>query len=145
MNSEFWRTKKVFLTGHTGFKGSWLSLWLQNLGAEVIGYSLPAPTQPNLYDLADVEKGMKSIRGNVLDLDHLRRAVREHRPEVVFHLAAQSLVRRSYDDPTGTYATNVLGTAHILDAVRVAPSVRSTVIITSDKCYEHNGDQRPYA
>jgi CDP-glucose 4,6-dehydratase len=144
MNSEFWRTKKVFLTGHTGFKGSWLSLWLQNLGAEVIGYSLPPPTQPNLYDLASVEKGMKSIRGDVLDLEHLCRSVREHRPEVVFHLAAQSLVRRSYEDPTGTYATNVLGTAHILDAVRAAPSVKSIVIVTSDKCYENCGDQRAY-
>jgi CDP-glucose 4,6-dehydratase len=144
MNPEFWRTNRVFLTGHTGFKGSWLSLWLQNLGAEVIGYSLAPPTQPNLYDLADVKSGMKSIRGDVLDLEHLRRALRDHSPEVVFHLAAQSLVRRSYDDPIGTYATNVLGTAHILDAVRAARSVRSIVIVTSDKCYENRGDQRVY-
>jgi len=144
MNPDFWRGKKVFLTGHTGFKGSWMSLWLQNLGAEVIGYSLAPPTQPNLYDLADIQNGMKSIRGDVLDLEHLRRAVREHRPEVVFHLAAQSLVRRSYEDPVGTYATNVLGTAHILEAVRAVPSVRSVVIITSDKCYENRGDQRAY-
>ena len=144
MNPDFWRRKKVFLTGHTGFKGSWMSLWLQNLDAEVVGYSLAPPTQPNLYDLADVEKGMESIRGDVLDLEHLRRAVREHRPEIVFHLAAQSLVRRSYDDPIGTYATNVLGTAHILDAVRDASSVRSVVIVTSDKCYENRGDQRAY-
>jgi CDP-glucose 4,6-dehydratase len=144
MNPDFWRRKKVFLTGHTGFKGSWMSLWLQSLGAEVIGYSLVPPTQPNLYDLADVEQGMESIRGDILDLEHLRRAVREHRPEVVFHLAAQSLVRRSYEDPIGTYATNVLGTAHILEAVRAVPSVRSIVIITSDKCYESRGDQRAY-
>ena len=144
MKPEFWRGKRVLLTGHTGFKGSWLSLWLQHLGAEVIGYSLPPPTQLNLYDLADVKKGMKSIRGDVLDLEHLRRAVQEHRPEVVFHLAAQSLVRRSYEDPTGTYATNVLGTAHILDAVRAAPSVKSIVIVTSDKCYDNCGDQRAY-
>jgi CDP-glucose 4,6-dehydratase len=144
MNPDFWRGKKVFLTGHTGFKGSWMSLWLQNLGAEAIGYSLAPPTPLNLYDLADIRNGMKSIRGDVLDLEHLRSAVREHRPEVVFHLAAQSLVRRSYDDPIGTYATNVLGTAHILEAVRAVPSVRSIVIITSDKCYENRGDQRAY-
>jgi CDP-glucose 4,6-dehydratase len=144
MNPDFWRRKKVFLTGHTGFKGSWMSLWLQNLDAEVIGYSLAPPTEPNLYELADVEKGMESIRGDVLDLEHLRRAVREHRPEIVFHLAAQSLVRRSYDDPIGTYATNVLGTAHVLDAVRDVPAVRSIVIVTSDKCYENRGDQRAY-
>lgn len=144
MNPDFWREKKVFLTGHTGFKGSWMSLWLQNLGAEVIGYSLVPPTQPNLYELADVEKGMESIRGDVLDPEHLRRAVREHRPEIVFHLAAQSLVRRSYEDPIGTYATNVLGTAHLLDAVRAVPSVRSIVIVTSDKCYENREDRRAY-
>ena len=144
MNPDFWRRKKVFLTGHTGFKGSWMSLWLHSLDAEVIGYSLAPPTQPNLYDLADVEKGMESIRGDVLDLEHLRRAVRDHRPEIVFHLAAQSLVRRSYEDPVGTYATNVLGTVHILDAVRAVPSVRSIVIVTSDKCYENCGDQRAY-
>jgi CDP-glucose 4,6-dehydratase len=144
MNPDFWRRKKVFLTGHTGFKGSWMSLWLHSLDAEVIGYSLAPPTQPNLYDLADVEKGIESIRGDVLDLEHLRRAVREHRPEIVFHLAAQSLVRRSYEDPVGTYATNVLGTVHILDAVRAVPSVRSIVIVTSDKCYENCGDQRAY-
>ena len=144
MNPDFWRSKKVFLTGHTGFKGSWMSLWLQNLDAEVIGYSLVPPTQPNLYELADIEKGMESIRGDILDLEHLRRAVREHRPEIVFHFAAQSLVRRSYDDPIGTYATNVLGTAHVLDAVRDLPSVRSIVVVTSDKCYENRGDQRAY-
>ena len=144
MNPEFWRARKVFLTGHTGFKGSWLSLWLQSLGAEVIGYALSPATQPNLYDLADVKKGMKSIQGDVLDLERLRRAVQEHKPEIVFHFAAQSLVRRSYDDPTGTYATNVLGTVHLLDAVRAAPSVQTVVIITSDKCYENRGDQRAY-
>jgi len=144
MNPDFWRTKRVFLTGHTGFKGSWLSLWLQNLGAEVIGYSLVPPSQPNLYDLADVKKGMKSIQGDILDLEHLRRALREHKPEVVLHLAAQSLVRRSYEDPSGTYATNVLGTAHILDAARVVTSVRSIVIVTSDKCYENREDHRAY-
>jgi CDP-glucose 4,6-dehydratase len=144
MNQEFWRKRRVLLTGHTGFKGSWLSLWLQSMGAEVIGYSLSPPTQPNLYELAGVQKGMESIEGDIVDLEHLRRVVRERRPEVVFHLAAQSLVRRSYEDPVGTYATNVLGTAHILEAGRDIPSVRSVVIVTTDKCYENREDQRGY-
>ncbi len=144
MNSEFWRTKKVFLTGHTGFKGSWLSLWLGSLRAETVGYALAPPTRPSLYELAGVKNGMKSILGDVLDLEHLRRVVREHTPEVVFHMAAQSLVRRSYDDPVGTYATNVLGTVHLLEAVRDIPSVRAVVIVTTDKCYENREDHRGY-
>src|ERR1700676_4711169 len=104
MKPEFWEKRRVLLTGHTGFKGSWLSLWLQNLGAEVVGYALPPPTQPNLFELAGVKDGMESLEGDVLDLEHLRRAVRGHKSEIVFHMAAQSLVRRSYDDPAGTYA-----------------------------------------
>jgi CDP-glucose 4,6-dehydratase len=144
MNPGFWRKRKVLLTGDTGFKGSWLSLWLQSLGAEVIGYALPPPTQPNLYTLAEVEKEMGSIRGDVRDLEHLRRVVREHRPEIVFHLAAQSLVRRSYFDPAGTYATNVLGTVNVLEAVRGVPNVQAVIIVTTDKCYENRDDQRAY-
>jgi CDP-glucose 4,6-dehydratase len=142
MKSEFWEKRKVFLTGHTGFKGSWLSLWLQRLGAEVAGYSLAPPTQPNLFELAAVRDGMESLHGDVLDLERLRRLVREHQPEVVFHMAAQSLVRLSYNDPVGTYATNVLGTVNVLEAVREVPSVRAIVIITTDKCYENREDQR---
>jgi CDP-glucose 4,6-dehydratase len=142
MKPEFWRKRKVFLTGHTGFKGSWMALWLQSLGAHVVGYALPPPTHPNLFELADVNNGMESIQGDVLDLEHLRRAVREHRPEIVFHIAAQSLVRRSYEDPVGTYATNVLGTVHLLESFRDLPSVRAIVIVTSDKCYENRGDRR---
>lgn len=144
MNPAFWCKRKVLLTGHTGFKGSWLSLWLQSLGAEAIGYSLPPPTQPSLHVLAEVEKGMESIHGDVLDLEHLRRVVREHRPDIVFHMAAQSLVRRSYFDPVGTYATNVLGTVHVLEAVRDAPTVQAVVVVTTDKCYENREDQRAY-
>lgn len=144
MKPEFWPKRKVFLTGHTGFKGSWLSLWLQSLRAQVVGYALSPPTQPNLYDLAGVKNGMESIQGDVLDLEHLRSAIREHRPEVVLHMAAQSLVRRSYEDPVGTYATNVLGTVHVLEAVRGIPSVQSVVIVTTDKCYENREDQRRY-
>ncbi len=144
MKPEFWRGKRVLLTGHTGFKGSWMSLWLQSLRAEAVGYALAPPTKPSLYALASVKNGMKTILGDVLDLEHLRRVVREHTPEVVFHMAAQSLVRRSYDDPVGTYATNVLGTVHLLDAVRDIPSVRAVVIVTTDKCYENREDQRAY-
>ena len=144
MKPEFWLGKRVLLTGHTGFKGSWLSLWLESLRAETVGYALTPPTRPSLYELASVKNGMKSILGDVLDLEHLRRVVREHTPEVVFHLAAQSLVRRSYDDPVGTYATNVLGTVHLLEAVRDIPSVRAVVIVTTDKCYENREDHRGY-
>jgi CDP-glucose 4,6-dehydratase len=144
MNPEFWAKRKVLLTGHTGFKGSWLSLWLQSLGAQVIGYSLPPPTQPSLFAVAGVEKRMESICGDVLDLEHLGRVVREHRPDIVFHMAAQSLVRRSYFDPVGTYATNILGTVHVLQAVREAPSVQAVIVVTSDKCYENREDHRAY-
>jgi CDP-glucose 4,6-dehydratase len=137
LTPEFWRDKRVLLTGHTGFKGSWLSLWLQGLGANLLGYSLPPPTDPSLYVLAGVGPGMQSISGDVLDLEHLRRVMREFQPQIVFHLAAQSLVRRSYADPIGTFSTNVLGTANVLEAVRSAPAVQAVVIVTTDKCYEN--------
>lgn len=141
MNPEFWRCKRVLVTGHTGFKGGWLCLWLQSLGADVIGYALPPPTEPSLFVLADVQQGIESIQGDILDLQQLRHVVRHYRPQVVFHLAAQALVRRSYADPVGTYATNALGTAHILDAVSVVPSVQALVIVTSDKCYENHEEE----
>jgi CDP-glucose 4,6-dehydratase len=141
LTPEFWRNKRVLLTGHTGFKGSWLSLWLQSLGAELAGYSLSPPTEPSLYLLAGVEQGMQSICGDILDLQHLRRVVGEFQPQIVFHMAAQSLVRRSYDDPVGTFSINVLGTAHVLEAVRSEPRVQAVVIVTSDKCYENRGYQ----
>jgi len=137
MNTDFWRGKKLFLTGHTGFKGSWLSLWLQKLGADLVGYSLDPPTQPNLFSLAEVRKGMQSAHGDVLHLPHLRNALSEFQPEFVFHLAAQSLVRESYAKPIETFATNVMGTANLLEAVRNVASVRAVVIVTSDKCYEN--------
>src|SRR5579863_9679988 len=118
MNLDFWKNRRVLVTGHTGFKGSWLSLWLQSLGADVIGYSLLPPTEPNLFDLAGVQNGIVSIFGDVTVLNHLRRSVREHQPDIVFHMAAQALVRRSYIDPIGTYATNVQGTVNVLEAIR---------------------------
>jgi CDP-glucose 4,6-dehydratase len=144
MTPEFWSKRKVLVTGHTGFKGSWLCLWLQSLGAQVTGYSLPPPTEPSLYELAHIQRGMNAIAGDVLDLAHLRRVMREGQPEIVFHLAAQSLVRHSYTDPVATYATNVMGTVHVLESIRSAASVRAVVIVTTDKCYENREGLRAY-
>ncbi|NNJ11076.1 CDP-glucose 4,6-dehydratase [Chloroflexales bacterium ZM16-3] len=131
----FWMGRRVFLTGHTGFKGGWLALWLQHLGAEVTGYALAPGTEPSLFELARVSEGMHSLIGDVRDADGLAAALAESRAEVVFHLAAQPLVRYSYANPLETYATNVMGTANLLDAVRRTPGVRAVVIVTSDKCY----------
>ncbi|MGA2373845.1 MAG: CDP-glucose 4,6-dehydratase [Candidatus Korobacteraceae bacterium] len=133
----FWRGKKVFLTGHTGFKGSWMSLWLQSLGAELTGYSLEPPTSPSLFETASVASGMRSIKGDVCDLPHLKQTIAEFKPEIVFHMAAQSLVRSSYEDPILTYQTNVMGTANVLEAVRGTVSVSAVLAITTDKCYEN--------
>jgi len=144
MNPEFWRGKRVLVTGHTGFKGSWLALWLQSLQARVIGYSLPPPTEPSLFALARVANGMESIEGDILDVVRFQRLVREIEPEVVIHMAAQALVRRSYADPLATYATNVMGTAHVLEALRDVASVRSVVVITTDKCYENLAELKAY-
>ncbi|MFZ4512823.1 MAG: CDP-glucose 4,6-dehydratase [Geothrix sp.] len=137
MDAAFWRGKRVFLTGHTGFKGSWLSLWLQAMGAEVHGYALAPATDPALYDLAQVGQGMVSTLGDIRDLPRLTAALQQARPQVVLHLAAQALVRASYTDPVGTYGTNVMGTVHLLEAVRATPSVQAVVVVTSDKCYEN--------
>lgn len=137
MHPDFWRGKRVFVTGHTGFKGSWLSLWLQGAGAQVAGYALPPATEPSIFELAKVAGGMESVIGNVKDLDALRKALERFRPEIVFHLAAQSVVRLSYAEPVDTYATNVMGTVNLLEAVRHTDSVRATVVVTSDKCYQN--------
>jgi CDP-glucose 4,6-dehydratase len=137
VNPSFWRSKKVFLTGHTGFKGSWLSLWLQQLGAEVAGYALQPPTNPSLFEVARVEQGMKSIIGDIRDGAMLTNAMRQAAPEIVIHMAAQPLVRRSYVDPVETYSTNVMGTVHLLESVRQTQSVRAVVNVTTDKCYEN--------
>ncbi len=135
---SFWHGRRVLLTGHTGFKGAWLSLWLQSLGAEVTGYSNGVPTDPSLYELADVARGMRSIEGDVRDLRAVTGALAEADPEVVIHMAAQSLVRRSFAEPVETYETNVMGTVNVLEAVRVSGSrVRAVVNVTSDKCYEN--------
>ena len=137
MNPAFWQGKRVFLTGHTGFKGGWLSLWLQQLGAQVTGYALPAPTQPSLFDAAQVAQDMRSVIGDIRDLPKLVAAMQEGKPDLVIHMAAQPLVRRSYVDPVETYSTNVMGTVHLLEAVRQTQSVRAVVNVTTDKCYEN--------
>ncbi|HHH43558.1 MAG TPA: CDP-glucose 4,6-dehydratase [Gammaproteobacteria bacterium] len=144
MTPEFWNGKKVLVTGHTGFKGSWLSLWLQHMGAEVSGYALPAPTRPSLFEKADVVQGMHSVEGNVCDLERLTAAVQECRPEIIIHMAAQALVRYSYDSPVETYATNVMGTVNLLEAARHTDSVRVVLNITSDKCYDNKEWLWPY-
>ena len=137
VNPAFWGGKRVLITGHTGFKGSWLSLWLQSMGAQVTGYALPAPTNPSLFEIAEVSKGMTSVIGDIRDLAKLLDVFAEHLPEIVIHMAAQPLVRYSYHHPVDTYSTNVMGTVHLLEAVRLTPSVKAVVNITTDKCYEN--------
>jgi CDP-glucose 4,6-dehydratase len=138
MDTSLWKNRRVFVTGHTGFKGSWLCLWLQKLSANVVGYSLPPPTSPSLYEAADVAAGMIAIEGDVRNYDLLRKGLEEHRPEIVFHLAAQSVVRLSYDDPVDTYSTNVMGTVNLLEALRHIPGRMAIVNVTSDKSYRNN-------
>ncbi|MCK9283041.1 MAG: CDP-glucose 4,6-dehydratase [Rhodocyclaceae bacterium] len=137
MNPRFWHGKRVFITGHSGFKGGWLSLWLQRLGAAVTGYALAPPTDPSLFVVAGVGKEMHSIVADVRDAEMLAKAVGEARPDIVIHMAAQPLVRYSYQAPVETYATNVMGAVHLLEAVRHAESVRAVINVTSDKCYEN--------
>lgn len=134
---SFYAGKSVLVTGHTGFKGGWLARWLVRQGANVTGFALAPDQEPNLFELAALARDMHSVLGDVRDLDAVRRVVADAKPEIVFHLAAQSLVRRSYREPVETYATNVMGTVHLLDVCRGAESVRSVVVVTSDKCYEN--------
>ena len=144
MKPDFWRGKRVLITGNTGFKGSWLSLWLQSLDANVSGYSLEPPTQPNLFSLASVGKGMQTRIADVRDLDTLVAAVTDIAPEIVIHMAAQSLVRYSYSEPVETYATNVMGTVNVLEAARRVDCTRVVLAVTSDKCYENTGSPQDY-
>jgi CDP-glucose 4,6-dehydratase len=139
-----WQGRRVFLTGHTGFKGGWLALWLASRGALIRGYALDPETEPNLFTAASVGSVAEDVRGDIRDYPKLEASMREFSPEVVFHLAAQPLVRRSYTDPLGTYATNVMGTAHVLEAVRKTPSVRAVLCITTDKCYQNQEWVWPY-
>jgi CDP-glucose 4,6-dehydratase len=135
--SDIWRGKRVFLTGHTGFKGGWLALWLTELGAVVRGYALDPATEPSLFNTARLASRIDDVRGDICDAKRLESSMQAFQPEVVLHMAAQPLVRYSYDDPIGTYETNVIGTAKVLDAVRRTPTVRAVVSVTTDKCYEN--------
>lgn len=145
MNPKFWQSKRVFLTGHTGFKGSWLSLLLHSLGAKVSGYALAPNTSPNLFELANVKKHIDaSSIGDIRDLENLKRAVLQAEPEFIFHLAAQPLVRYSYEHPIETYETNVLGTVNILETMRSSKTAKVLINITTDKCYENKEWQRGY-
>ncbi len=137
MNADFWRGKRVLLTGHTGFKGSWMSLWLQSMGAQLVGFALAPPTKPSLFEVAGIEQGMTSIIGDIRNLEHIRAVFAEHQPEIVIHMAAQPLVRYSYIEPVETYSTNVMGVVNLLEAVRSTTSVKAVVNVTTDKCYEN--------
>ncbi|HWI08503.1 MAG TPA: CDP-glucose 4,6-dehydratase [Solirubrobacteraceae bacterium] len=142
VDPDFWRGRSVFVTGHTGFKGAWLSLWLQSMGAHVTGFADEVPTTPSLFELARVGDRLIDVRGDVRDHEAVLDAVAGHAPEIVIHMAAQPFVRRSFLDPRATYETNVMGTVNVLEAVRATPSVRVVVNVTSDKCYD-NDPSRP--
>lgn len=144
MNRAFWLNRRVLVTGHTGFKGAWLALWLERLGADVTGLALAPDTQPSLYDILSPWPRMRSLTGDVRDPGAVADALTQAEPEIVFHMAAQSLVRRSYADPTDTFETNVMGTVRLLEAIRTARSVTTVLIVTSDKVYENEGDATPY-
>ncbi|MDX9707117.1 MAG: CDP-glucose 4,6-dehydratase [Azospira sp.] len=140
----FWRGRRVFLTGHTGFKGSWLALWLHQLGAEVSAYALPPATTPSLYELAGIERTLTSRIGDIRDPQALAAALAAARPQIILHLAAQALVSEGYADPGGTYATNVMGTLNLLEAARRQPGIEAIVVVTTDKCYENRESEHAY-
>ena len=142
MFSDAFRGRRVLLTGHTGFKGSWLALWLQDLGAEVVGLALDPNTSPNHWDLLKLD--MAEHRADIGDLDAVKSAVRKANPEIVFHLAAQPLVRYSYQTPVETWKTNVMGSVHLLEACRDLPNLKAIVFITTDKCYENKESTKGY-
>jgi CDP-glucose 4,6-dehydratase len=144
VNPAFWRDRRVLITGHTGFKGSWLALWLNRLGASVAGYGLAPATNPSLFELADVGSHLQSVIADIRNLDDVRHAMRNARPEIIFHLAAQSLVLESYRSPLETLAINVMGTANMLEAARSSDGLRAVVVVTSDKCYENREQQSGY-
>jgi CDP-glucose 4,6-dehydratase len=144
LEMKFWKNKKVFITGHTGFKGSWLSLWLNYLGADVTGYALEAPTNPSMFEICDIGKNMTSVIADIRDISRLKAALKKAKPEIVIHMAAQPLVRKSYLYPMETYSTNVMGTVNILEAVRSTNCVRSFINVTTDKVYENEERQKGY-
>ena len=141
---QTYKNKRVLITGHTGFKGSWLSLWLHQLGAHVCGYALPPNTQPSLFEAVSLQNSIQSVFADILDRQKLNETFRQFRPKIVFHLAAQPLVRLSYTEPVRTYETNVIGTLNVLEAARQTDSVKALVNITSDKCYENQETAHAY-
>jgi len=144
VSKDFWKNKTVLLTGHTGFKGSWLSLWLQKLDVNLIGFSKSIPTTPSLFELADVENRMISIMGDICDYEKLQKVIKEYDPEIVIHMAAQTILLDSYKNPRDTYATNVMGTVNLLESIRNIGNVRVVLNVTSDKCYEPNEFSKGY-
>lgn len=144
VTANFWRERRIFVTGHTGFKGGWLAIWLKMLGAKVYGYSLPPPTTPALFDVANVATGLNSAIGDIRDALSLGKALEMAQPEIIFHLAAQPLVGEGYRDPLRTYGTNVMGTANLLEASRTLSCLRCIVVVTTDKCYTNNETGQPF-
>ena len=144
VTKSFWKNKKVLITGHTGFKGSWLSIWLKSLGAEVIGVSLDPPSKPSLYVKANISDEIVSLRQDIRDLEAIKKIFQKYKPEIVFHLAAQALVKYSYVYPVETYETNFMGTLNILEGIRSINSVRAAIMITTDKCYVNTESERAY-
>lgn len=141
---NFWKNKRVLVTGHTGFKGSWLCLWLQQMGADVTGFALEPPSSPSLFVLADVAQNMKSVISDIRDQPAIKAVIEKAKPDIVFHLAAQSLVRASYIDPTETYSTNVMGSVNLLEAIRQVDCVHAVVMVSTDKCYENQESKDGY-
>jgi len=144
INKEFWNGKTVLLTGHTGFKGSWLTLWLKKMGAKITGFSKDIPTTPSLFELAGVGNGINSIKGDIRNFDQVSNVIRKTEPEIIIHMAAQSLVRVSYANPRETYETNIMGTVNLLDALRGQKKARLIINVTSDKCYDNKELDRGY-
>ena len=135
--SQFYRNKKVLITGHTGFKGSWLTIWLKSMGAEICGFSLAPPETDNFFNLSGIEKSILSLTGDIRDFDAINNAVKDFTPDIIIHLAAQALVKQSYKDPIETYSTNIMGTVNLLEAARLNRNIKALVNVTSDKCYEN--------
>ena len=145
INSNFWKNKKVLLTGHTGFKGSWLSIWLKKLGVELIGFSKDIPTKPSLFELAKVSENMISTMGDIRNLSVIQKVIQEHQPDIIIHMAAQPLVRKSYENPLETFSTNIMGTANVLESIKMTEKTRVIINVTSDKCYKNNGANEKFS
>ena len=144
MNESFWKNKKILITGHTGFKGSWLTIWLKKLGADITGFSKSVPTNPSLFETANIEKDIKSVVGDIQNYELLKETISKCEPEIIFHMAAQSLVIKSYSNPIETFSTNVMGTVNLLYAVKETKKPKIVINITSDKCYENNESLEGY-